>query len=56
MKKGLKILIVILVLILVGIYLTVFMLAKQKKIFINKWFVDKKKVRLEWMYLRIKLI
>jgi len=26
--------------VLVAIYLTVFMLAKQKKIFINKWFVD----------------
>ena len=45
MKKGLKILIItliILVIILGAIYLTVFMLAKQKKVFINKWFVDEK--------------
>ena len=45
MKKGLKILIItsiIIVIILVAIYLTVFMLAKQKKIFINKWFIDYK--------------
>ena len=45
MKKGLKILIItliIIVIILVSIYLTVFILAKQKKIFINKWFVDEK--------------
>ena len=45
MKKGLKIVIItliIFVIILVTIYLTVFILAKQKKIFINKWFVDEK--------------
>ena len=45
MKKGLKILIItliILVIILVSIYFTVFILAKQKKIFINKWFIDEK--------------
>ena len=45
MKKGLKILIItliIIVIVLVAIYLTIFMLAKQKKIFINKWFVDEK--------------
>ena len=45
MKKGLRILIItliILVIILVIIYLTIFILAKQKKIFINKWFVDEK--------------
>ena len=45
MKKGFKILIItliIVIIILVAIYLTVFMLAKQKKIFINKWFVDEK--------------
>ena len=45
MKKSLKIGIIILIIIaiiLVAIFLTVFMLAKQKKIFINKWFVDEK--------------
>ena len=45
MKKGIKILIItliIVVIILVTIYLTIFILAKQKKIFINKWFVDEK--------------
>jgi len=45
MKKGLKILIItliILVIILVTMYLTIFILAKQKKIFVNKWFVDEK--------------
>ena len=40
MKKGLKIMLIILVIILIAIYLTIFILAKQKKIFINKWFVD----------------
>ena len=43
MKKGFKVVIItliIFVMVLVAIYLTVFMLAKQKKIFINKWFVD----------------
>ena len=45
MKKALKIAIItltILAIILVVIYLTIFILAKQKKIFINKWFVDEK--------------
>ena len=45
MKKGIKIVIftlIILVIILVAVYLTVFILAKQKKIFINKWFVNEK--------------
>ena len=45
MKKGLKIsiiILIILVIILATIGLTIFMLAKQKKIFINKWFVDEK--------------
>ena len=45
MKKGLKIAIIaliILVIVLVAIFLIVFILAKQKKIFINKWFVDEK--------------
>ena len=45
MKKGLKILIItliILVIILLSIYLTVFMLAKQNKVFINRWFIDEK--------------
>lgn len=45
MKKGFKILTitsVILVIILAVIYCVVFLLAKQKKIFINKWFVDEK--------------
>ena len=45
MKKGLKIVIItliIIVIILVAVYLIIFLLAKQKKIFINKWFVDEK--------------
>ena len=45
MKKGLKIIIIILIIILIllaAIFFTVFILAKQKKIFINKWFVDEK--------------
>ena len=45
MNKGLKRLItVLIVLVIVGamIFLSVFLLAKQKKIFINKWFVDEK--------------
>ena len=45
MKKGLKVFIIaliVLVIILVAIFLTVFILAKQKKVFINKWFVDEK--------------
>lgn len=45
MKKRLKVLIITLVLfviIFVVIFLTVFILAKQKKIFINNWFVDEK--------------
>ena len=45
MNKGLKIVIltfIIIVIILVSIYFTVFILAKQKKIFINKLFVDEK--------------
>lgn len=44
MKKGLKKLLAVMVIllgILAVIYLTVFLLAKQKKIFINKWFVDR---------------
>ena len=46
MKKGLKIIIIILIIILIllaAIFFTVFILAKQKKIFINKWFVDENK-------------
>ena len=45
MKKGLKAVIIILIIftiITISIYLTIFILAKQKKIFINKWFVDEK--------------
>ena len=45
MNKGLKRLITVLIaLVIVGavFFLTVFLLAKQKKIFINKWFVDEK--------------
>lgn len=45
MNKGLKRLItVLIVLVIVGamVFLSVFLLAKQKKIFINKWFVDEK--------------
>ena len=44
MKKGIKRLIIVLVIILVTaalIFSTVFILAKQKVIFINNWFVDK---------------
>lgn len=45
MKKRVRILILIILIIafiLGSIYLTVFILAKQKKIFINKWFVNEK--------------
>lgn len=45
MRKGFKIIIITLIIIaivLIAIYLTIFSLAKQKKIFINKWFVDEK--------------
>lgn len=45
MRKGFKIILItliILVIVLIAIYLTIFSLAKQKKIFINKWFVDEK--------------
>jgi lysozyme len=45
MKKGLKVVIItliVIVVILLAIYFTVFALAKQKKIFINKWFVNEK--------------
>ena len=45
MKKRLKIVIITLIIItilLVVIYLTIFILAKQKKIFINNWFVNEK--------------
>ena len=45
MKKGLRILLITLivfVIILVLIYLIIFVLAKQKKIFINKWFVNER--------------
>ena len=43
MKKRLKVLIIFLITIIVvllAIYFTIFTLAKQKKIFINKWFVN----------------
>lgn len=43
MKKGIQItgiILSVLVLAAVTVYLNVFVLAKQKKIFINKWFVD----------------
>lgn len=43
MTKGIKRLIIILIAVITiaaVIFLTVFLLAKQKKIFINKWFVD----------------
>lgn len=46
MKKGLKrLLITLLVLVAAAvlIFLTVFLLAKQKKVFINQWFVDESK-------------
>lgn len=45
MKKGPKTIIIILIIIVVILavtYLTIFILAKQKVIFINKWFVDEK--------------
>ncbi len=45
MKKGLKRLIIVLIMLAVVaavIFISVFLLAKQKKIFINKWFVDEK--------------
>ena len=45
MKKGTKRILIffaVLVVILTSIWLTVFLLAKQKKIFINKWFVNEK--------------
>ncbi len=43
MKKALKrlvIALIILITVAIAIFLSVFLLAKQKKIFINKWFVD----------------
>lgn len=45
MKKGLKVIIIIIIILaimLCGIYFTIFTMAKQKKIFINKWFVNEK--------------
>lgn len=45
MKKKTKILIIsliIFVVVIISVFLTVFLLAKQKKIFINKWFVNEK--------------
>ncbi len=45
MKKALKrlvIALIILITIAIATFLSVFLLAKQKKIFINKWFVDEK--------------
>ena len=45
MKKGLKRVVipfVVLVIVFAAVFSTVFLLAKQKKIFINKWFVDEK--------------
>ena len=35
--------------------LTAFMLAKQKVIFINKWFVDEKTELLEWIFHRTRM-
>ena len=43
MKKTWKALIVIIVIILLVVFFTVFGLAKAKKIFINKWFVNEEK-------------
>ena len=46
MKKGLKIIITVLIIILILLvvsFFTIFILAKQKKIFINKWFVNENK-------------
>ncbi|MCR5793905.1 MAG: hypothetical protein K6G61_00985 [Solobacterium sp.] len=40
MNKGLKRLLIIVFITAAAVFLTVFLLAKQKKIFINKWFVD----------------
>ena len=45
MKKGLKRLLItlaVLIAVAVVIFLSVFLLAKQKKVFINKWFVNEK--------------
>ena len=59
MKKGLKAVIIILIIftiITISIYLTIFILAKQKKIFINKWFVDEKIVQLGLTFHHIKPI
>ena len=45
MKKGLKRLVIVLIaviLVAAVIFSSVFLLAKQKKVFINKWFVDEK--------------
>ena len=41
-RKRLLIILIGLVMILTAVYLIVFLLAKQKKIFINRWFVDEK--------------
>jgi len=43
MKKRIIISITLLLIILIAVYLTIFVLAKQKKLFINKWFVDEEK-------------
>ena len=45
MNKGLKqlvIILIVLVTVITAVFLSVFLLAKQKKIFINEWFVDEK--------------
>ncbi|MBE6018044.1 MAG: glycoside hydrolase family 25 [Lachnospiraceae bacterium] len=43
MKKGIKravVVLIVLIVIMAAVFLTVFVLAKQKKVFINKWFVN----------------
>ena len=45
MKKGVKTAaasVISILILLAAVYLTVFILAKQKKIFINRWFMDEK--------------
>ncbi|MBQ3295043.1 MAG: hypothetical protein IJH00_00960 [Erysipelotrichaceae bacterium] len=41
-SKALIIILIILITILITVFLIVFILAKQKKVFINRWFVDEK--------------
>ena len=52
MKKKIKkslIILLVLIIVLVAIFLVVFTLAKQKIIFINKWFVNENKTNINWL-------